>query len=54
MAVELISVQSGGILVSAITFVIGFLVLVFPAFLRFLIGTYLIFVGTLGLLAYFL
>jgi hypothetical protein len=53
MAAEVIAVSSG-IITSAITLVMGFLVLVFPSFLRVLIGIYLIFIGTLGLLAYFM
>ncbi|MFH1182390.1 MAG: DUF3096 domain-containing protein [Candidatus Woesearchaeota archaeon] len=51
MAVDIIAVQSGGILASAVTLIMGFLVLTFPSFLRVLIGVYLVFIGTLGLLA---
>jgi hypothetical protein len=53
MVAEILAVQ-GGLLTAIITLVMGFLVLIFPSFLRVLIGIYLVFIGTLGILAYFL
>jgi hypothetical protein len=50
----ILTVASGGLLSSILTLLFGIMVLAFPSLLRFMIGFYLIVVGALGLLIYFL
>jgi hypothetical protein len=42
--------QESGLLIGIITVIFGFIVMIFPKILNYIIGTYLIIIGIIGIL----
>lgn len=54
MAIDLLVFQSGGLLAAVVAVIMGLIVLFFPSFLRFVVGSYLLFIGLFQLAVHYL